>query len=52
VSDTFTITTVAANTDPESFTLGSITNANINEVYSSNPVTISGINIVAAVSIS
>jgi len=52
VSDTYTITTVPPDTSPEAFTLNTISNANINQLYPSDSITISGINTVAPVSIS
>lgn len=52
VTDTFSVTTIPPDTEPDSFTFGSITDANINEIYNSNPVTILWINTQTSVTIS
>lgn len=49
---TFPITTIAADPNPDTFTIGSITNANAAEQYISDPVTITGINVPIAISVS
>lgn len=52
VTADFDITTVAADTTPDSFTLNDISSANTNQVYISNPVTVSGINTSVSANIS
>jgi len=52
LSDVFSVTTIPPDSEPEPFTLGSITDANINEIYDANPITISWINTQTSVSIS
>jgi hypothetical protein len=49
VSDTFTSTTVAADTTPDSFSFTAVTNAALSTDYASNTVTITGLNSPASV---
>lgn len=52
VSDTYTVTTVPPDAAPDSFSISDISDAIINNTYTSNPVTVSGINVSVPVSIS
>lgn len=52
VADTYSVTTIPADSTPDSFTISDITNALIDNTYVSDPVTVSGINVPIAVSIS
>lgn len=51
VSDTYTVTTLAADTTPDAFSFVDVTNALRSTVYTSNPITVSGINTTSAISI-
>lgn len=44
VSDTFSVTTYAPGTQVDQFTFTDVTNASLGTVYTSNPITISGLN--------
>jgi hypothetical protein len=52
VSDTFTSTTLAADTTPNAFSFTDVTGVNRSTVVTSNTITISGINTAASISIS
>ncbi len=52
VSDTFTVTTVDPDTQPAPFSFATVSDANINEVRYSNPITITDINTSTTASIS
>lgn len=51
VSDTFAVTTVAQDTTPDAFTFTDVSNANLATLYTSNTITVAGINSPAAISI-
>ncbi len=51
VSDTFLVTTLASDTTPDSFSFDSVTDAELSTEYTSNTITVSGINTAVAVSI-
>jgi hypothetical protein len=50
-SDTYTVTTLAADTTPDAFTFTDVTGATLSTIYTSNSITVSGINSNAAISI-
>ena len=52
VSDTYSVTTLAADTTPDAFTISAVTDADLNKDYTSNPIVISGINVGIPISIS
>lgn len=52
VDNTFTVTTRSISVDPDPFTLAAITNAARNTLIVSGPVTISGLDVEAAISLS
>ncbi len=52
VSDTYTVTTLAADTTPDPFILSAVTNAELNKEYITSPVVISGINVAIPITIS
>jgi hypothetical protein len=51
VSDTFTTTTLAADTTPNSFTFTDVTNASLSTEYTSNSITVAGLNTSSAISV-
>ena len=51
VSDTFTSTTVAADTVPDAFTFTDVTNVALSSVRTSNAITVAGINTAAPISV-
>ena len=51
VSDTFSVTTMAADTQPDPFTFTDRTNASLNTEYKSNAITVAGINTASPISI-
>jgi hypothetical protein len=52
VSDTFTTTTLAADTTPNSFTFTDVSNASLSTEYTSNSITVAGLNTSSEISIS
>jgi prepilin-type N-terminal cleavage/methylation domain-containing protein len=52
VTDIFTISTLAADTTPDPFTISAVTDADLNKDYTSNPIVISGINVGIPIDIS
>jgi len=52
ISDTYSVTTIPPDTTPDTFVLDDVSNATLDTLYSSNPVTISGINTSTSISIS
>lgn len=51
VSDTYSVTTLASDTTPNAFTFTDVTGATISTQYTSNSITVTGINSPAAISI-
>ena len=52
MSDIYTVTTLAADTAPDAFSFNAVTDASLTTVYTSNSMTVSGINTDVAISIS